>query len=68
MILAGEPGVSGQITLTEGADGLLLEGQVHGLTPGKHGFHVHALGDISKGCTSTGGHYNPHNVCTPDCQ
>lgn len=62
VILAGEPGVSGQITLTERSDGLLLVGHVYGLAPGKHGFHVHTLGDISKGCISTGGHYNPHNV------
>ncbi|CAH1775316.1 unnamed protein product, partial [Owenia fusiformis] len=24
-----------------------------------HGFHVHGTGDLSNGCQSTGGHYNP---------
>ncbi|KAK6185184.1 hypothetical protein SNE40_007472 [Patella caerulea] len=27
----------------------------------KHGLHVHQLGDLSNGCTSTGSHYNPLN-------
>ena len=28
----------------------------------KHGIHVHTYGDLSNGCTSTGGHYNPLNT------
>ncbi len=35
--------------------------RVIGLKPGPHGFHVHALGDLTKGCASAGGHFNPHN-------
>jgi Cu/Zn superoxide dismutase len=31
-----------------------VTGKVEGLKPGKHGFHVHALGDTTNGCLSTG--------------
>jgi len=31
-----------------------VEGEIKGLNPGKHGFHVHALGDTTNGCISTG--------------
>lgn len=31
-----------------------VEGEIKGLNPGKHGFHVHALGDTTNGCMSTG--------------
>jgi hypothetical protein len=31
-----------------------VEGEVKGLSPGKHGFHIHALGDTTNGCMSTG--------------
>lgn len=53
--------VSGTITFTQTKDGLLVVAEVTGLTPnGKHGFHVHQWGDLSKpDGTGTGGHYNP---------
>ncbi|KAJ1303132.1 hypothetical protein OPQ81_011332 [Rhizoctonia solani] len=38
-----------------------LYGQITGLSAGKHGIHVHTLGDLSGGCASVGTHYNPTN-------
>jgi len=27
----------------------------------KHGFHIHQYGNLEKGCTTAGAHYNPFN-------
>ena len=40
----------------------LIKGTITGLKPGEHGFHIHEFGDMSKGCESMGGHYNPDGV------
>merc|ERR1711997_1094404 len=50
------------VALLEMDDGTsLIEGFVHGLAPNPlHGFHVHEFGDLSDGCTSCGGHFNPY--------
>ena len=40
----------------------LIKGTITGLQPGEHGFHIHEYGDMSKGCESMGGHYNPDGV------
>ena len=40
----------------------LIKGTIKGLEPGEHGFHIHEFGDMSKGCESMGGHYNPDGV------
>ena len=37
-----------------------ITGTFSGLVPGqRHGFHIHQYGDLTKGCTTAGPHYNP---------
>ncbi|OMO55314.1 hypothetical protein COLO4_36053 [Corchorus olitorius] len=59
-VLSSSEGVSGTIFFTQEGDGpTTVTGNVSGLKPGLHGFHVHALGDTTNGCMSTGPHFNP---------
>ncbi len=52
--------VSGTITFTKSGDEIKVVADVTGLTPGKHGFHIHEFGDCSApDATSAGGHFNP---------
>jgi Cu-Zn family superoxide dismutase len=52
--------VSGKVIFTQKADGIDITGEITGLTPGKHGFHVHEFGDLgSDDGMATGGHFNP---------
>jgi len=62
-ILEHSDSVKGSILLIQ-APGTptLIRGTITGLTPGKHGFHIHEFGDMSDGCKSMGGHYNPDDV------
>uniref|UniRef100_A0A0E0I5C2 Superoxide dismutase [Cu-Zn] n=1 Tax=Oryza nivara TaxID=4536 RepID=A0A0E0I5C2_ORYNI len=59
-VLASSEGVKGTIFFSQEGDGpTSVTGSVSGLKPGLHGFHVHALGDTTNGCMSTGPHFNP---------
>ncbi|MBD5801920.1 Superoxide dismutase-like protein YojM precursor [Azoarcus sp. Aa7] len=52
--------VSGTVKFTEVDGGVLVDASVTGLSPGKHGFHIHEKGDCSApDATSAGGHFNP---------
>lgn len=52
--------VSGTVLFTQEKDGLRIVADIDGLTPGKHGFHVHEKGDCSAhDASSAGGHFNP---------
>jgi Cu-Zn family superoxide dismutase len=52
--------VTGVVYFTQKGEEIEVTGKISGLTPGKHGFHVHEFGDLTdpKGM-STGGHFNP---------
>jgi Cu-Zn family superoxide dismutase len=54
--------VTGVVTFTKSDSGIVVVADLEGLTPGKHGFHVHEFGDCSSSDgTSEGGHFNPEN-------
>jgi len=59
----GDSGVKGTVSFTGTPSGVRLEVDVSGLTPGKHGFHIHEVGDCSApDGSSAGGHFNPAGV------
>ncbi|MCE9526906.1 MAG: superoxide dismutase family protein [Planctomycetales bacterium] len=61
LVPVGENGASGIVRFKKSGDKIAITGTVKGLTPGKHGFHIHEFGDVSdtaKG-ESAGGHFNP---------
>ena len=55
--------VTGVVTFTKVEGGIKIVADLQGLTPGKHGFHIHEFGDCtSADGTSAGGHFNPSGV------
>jgi len=62
LVAAGESGVGGSLQLVQGPGHVRILGTVTGLTPGKHGFHVHAKGATGDNCKAAGGHFNPDGV------
>ncbi|CAI9104961.1 OLC1v1003763C1 [Oldenlandia corymbosa var. corymbosa] len=62
-VLKGNSQVEGVVTLTQDDDGpTSVNVKITGLTPGKHGFHLHEYGDTTNGCISTGAHFNPKGL------
>ncbi len=59
----GGSDVHGRVTFLKVPDGIKIIADIEGLTPGKHGFHIHEYGDCSApDGTSAGGHFNPEDV------
>ncbi|MEO8439394.1 MAG: superoxide dismutase family protein [Spartobacteria bacterium] len=57
-----ESKVEGTVTFTKAGDTTTIVADLTGLSPGKHGFHIHEYGDCSApDATSAGGHFNPTN-------
>jgi len=55
--------VTGIVTFTKTDAGINIVADVEGLTPGKHGFHIHQYGDCSlPNGKSAGGHFNPEST------
>ena len=55
--------VQGVVTFEAVEKGVHVVANVWGLTPGKHGFHIHEFGDCSSDSgTSAGGHFNPSGM------
>ena len=53
----------GTVTFTKVDTGIQIVADIEGLSPGKHGFHIHEYGDCSApDATSAGGHFNPDNT------
>jgi Cu-Zn family superoxide dismutase len=56
----GESKVAGKVVFTQTRDGVEVNAEITGLTPGEHGFHVHEFGDCSMvDGTCAGAHFNP---------
>ncbi|QOV88881.1 superoxide dismutase family protein [Humisphaera borealis] len=53
--------IKGRLTFKDvDGGGVHVVGEISGLTPGKHGFHIHQKGDLSDPkLVSAGGHFNP---------
>ena len=52
--------ISGTVILEDvGGVGLRITATVEGVSPGKHGFHIHEYGSCEEGGKAAGGHYNP---------
>jgi Cu-Zn family superoxide dismutase len=47
LVPVADSGVRGTVRFDRVADGVRVRGRVTGLTPGRHGFHVHEFGDLT---------------------
>lgn len=52
-------GVTGVVHFEDTGRGVLIKYNIHGLSDGEHGFHIHEYGDLTDGCQSACAHFNP---------
>ncbi len=60
----GEQQVEGRIQFypDTGQTRMVVKIKLSGLTPGKHGFHIHERPDCGDGAMAAGGHFNPQQT------
>lgn len=51
----------GSLTLADTANGVVVSGELRGLPPGEHGFHLHTTGQCAPDFEAAGAHWNPTN-------
>jgi len=56
----------GRVTFLQAEEGIQVKGEVSGLTPGEHGFHVHEFGVWSPDGKAAGSHFNPESESHAD--
>ena len=62
-MMTGSDGASmGTVTLTQVPSGVLVSADVHGLSAGGHGFHIHSVGACAPDFTAAGGHFDPNET------
>jgi len=52
----------GKMTLTQQPNGVVIRGELDGLSPGWHAIHIHAAGKCEPDFAAAGGHFNPASV------
>jgi Cu-Zn family superoxide dismutase len=58
-----DSGVRGMVTFIQEGNGVRVLAEITGLSPGKHGFHIHEFGDgTAADGVALGGHFNPANA------
>lgn len=57
-----QPGLQGEVTLTDTESGLLIQGSLSGAPAGLHGFHIHEFGLCDDNGNAAGSHFNPKST------
>ena len=53
--------IKGYVLFKNTKRGLQIRISIEGISPGKHGLHIHEYGDLTEGCSSLCSHFNPTN-------